>query len=389
MKGTLPRGRYEAEDDARAAWLRSSEKNRAENVMIVDLLRNDLGHLAVPGSVHATRLYDVERYPTVLQLTSTVEADARPGTTLEDVFAALFPCGSITGAPKVSTMRLIARLEDSPREVYCGAIGLVRPGGDATFSVAIRTLWQDVATGAVEYGTGGGITWDSTAADEHAEALAKARVLSERWPSFELLETLALTHEGYALRERHIERILSSARYFGIPLHREDLESALSPLPLGEGQGEGLPQRVRLLVSQEGRVRVERTPLVPLRAGPLPVALARIPVSRHDRFLFHKTTHRAVYEAHKSQHPDAFDVLLWNEEGELTEFTTGNLVLELPDGRKLTPPRDCGLLAGTLRAEFLARGELEEQVLTRDDLQRAARLWFINGVRGRVEVQLR
>ncbi|MBF5045200.1 aminodeoxychorismate synthase component I [Aggregicoccus sp. 17bor-14] len=389
MKGTLPRGRWAEEDDARAAWLQASEKNRAENVMIVDLLRNDLGRVAQVGSVQATRLFEVERYPTVLQLTSTVEARARPGTTLEQVFGALFPCGSITGAPKVSTMRLISRLEGRPREVYCGAIGLVRPGGDATFSVAIRTLWQDAASGWAEYGTGGGITWDSTAADEHAEALAKARVLSERWPAFELLETLALRNGEYVLRERHVERVLASARYFGIPLTREQVESALFPLPLGEGKGEGLPKRVRLLVSQQGEVRTEATPLTELPPGPLPIALARAPVSRHDRFLFHKTTHREVYTRHKAEHPEAFDVLLWNEEGELTELTTGNLVLELPDGRKLTPPRDCGLLAGTLREELLSRGEIEEQVLTREDLGRAQRLWFINGVRGWVEVSLR
>jgi para-aminobenzoate synthetase / 4-amino-4-deoxychorismate lyase len=386
MKGTAPRGRWEEEDAQRAAWLAASEKNRAENAMIVDLLRNDLGRVAEVGSVRVPRLFEVERYRTVLQMTSTVEASVPTGTGLEALFSALFPCGSVTGAPKVATMRLIAALESAPREVYCGAIGLVKPGGDATFSVAIRTAWLDAQTGRAEYGTGGGITWDSTAADEYAEALAKARVLTERWPDFALLETLRLDVDGvYALCERHLARLQSSARYFDVPVSAAEVEAALDAHARAHA---GEARRVRLQVRQDGTVRAESERLQPLPEGPLPVALARTPVSRSDRFLFHKTTHRAVYEAHRAEHPDAFDVLLWNEEGELTELTTGNLVVEL-EGRRWTPPRACGLLAGTLREELLARGELAERVLTREELGRATRLWSINGVRGWMPVVLR
>ncbi|MCI0570843.1 MAG: aminodeoxychorismate synthase component I [Myxococcaceae bacterium] len=384
MKGTVRRGRWEEEDVANAAWLAGSEKNRAENAMIVDLLRNDLGRVAQVGTVRVPRLFDVERYRTVLQMTSTIEAELPPEVGLDALFAALFPCGSITGAPKVRTMELIAALEDTPREVYCGAIGLVEPGGNATFSVAIRTVWLDAETGLAEYGTGGGITWDSTAADEYEEALAKAQVLTEQWPDFSLLETLRLEAGAYALRGRHLARLASSARYFGIPLSPGVAEEAL------DAHARAHPveaRRVRLLVAQDGTVRAESEPLRPLPEGPLPVALARTPVSRHNRFLFHKTTHRPAYEARRREHPDAFDVVLWNEEGELTELTNGNLVVEL-EGRLWTPARDCGLLTGTLREELLAKGELSERVLTRDDLARAKRMWLINSVRGWVTLAL-
>ncbi|MFH1569571.1 MAG: aminodeoxychorismate synthase component I, partial [Gemmatimonadota bacterium] len=216
MKGTRPRGRWPAEDDDLAAALVGSPKDRAENVMIVDLLRNDLGRVSAVGSVGVPRLWEVERYETVLQMTSTVTSRLRPGVGLVELMQALFPCGSITGAPKVRTMEIIAELESSPRGVYTGAIGCISPGPECRFSVAIRTAVLDTADGALEFGVGGGITWDSSAAGEYEECLVKARLLRERRPDFDLLETML--HEpgaGYFLLERHLERLASSARYFG------------------------------------------------------------------------------------------------------------------------------------------------------------------------------
>jgi para-aminobenzoate synthetase/4-amino-4-deoxychorismate lyase len=383
MKGPALRGRWSEEDVGNAAWLAASEKNRAENLMIIDLLRNDLGRIATIGSVHVPRLFEIERHPTVFQMTSTIAATVRPGITLEDVFSALFPCGSITGAPKISTMGLIATLEDEPREAYCGAIGFVTPSGEATFSVAIRTVLLDTQTGCAEYGVGGGITWDSTAEDEYDEALNKAALLTEEWPAFELLETIRLEDGEYALLERHVQRLMASAGYFAIPIDSKRVRAALQAHALSHGCGSW---RVRLLVAQDGGVRMESAP-IQQPAESQTVALARTPISRWNRFLFHKTTHRAIYAAHRAAHPDAFDVLLWNEQGELTEFTMGNLVVEL-DGRRWTPPLSSGLLPGTLRAELLDRGEIQERILTRVDLTAAARLWFINSVRGWVSVQL-
>jgi para-aminobenzoate synthetase/4-amino-4-deoxychorismate lyase len=399
MKGTAPRGRWPAEDQALADWLAASEKNRAENLMIVDLLRNDLGRVAEIGSVAVPSLFAVERYRTVHQLTSTVTARSRPGTALEDIFAALFPCGSITGAPKVATMRLIADLETDPRGAYCGAVGLVEPGGVATFNVAIRTAVIDYDTQLAEYGVGGGITWDSTSSGEYDEALLKAVLLTERWPTFDLLETLRLEGGAYHLLDRHLARLAASADYFGIPVLVEQVRAALDT---HARTYPGEARRVRLLVSQYSEPRVESQPLLPQWEDgepflpPLParergdggvreVAWARAPVSRRDRFLFHKTTHRATYAARRAERPELYDVLLWNEEGEATEFTVGNLVAEL-DGQLWTPPLDSGLLAGTLRAELLERGEIRERTLSRGDIGRAANLWSINSVRGWVRV---
>jgi para-aminobenzoate synthetase / 4-amino-4-deoxychorismate lyase len=382
MKGTVSRGRWGAEDDAQIAWLSASEKNRAENVMIVDLVRNDLGRIAALGSVHVPRLFDIERYPTVFQMTSTVTARVRPETTLEDIFTALFPCGSVTGAPKVSTMRLISQLESAPRNVYCGAIGLVAPQAEAVFNVAIRTVVIDTHTGTAAYGVGGGITWDSTAEEEYTEALAKTALLDECAPPFELLETMRLAQGRYYLLARHLERLATSAQYFDVPLsiaHVRARLAAHAKLFAHERR------RVRLLIAQDGEIRVESEPLEPLRRQTVLVALARTPVSRHDRFLYHKTTRRAVYEVRRAEQPAVFDVLLWNEAGELTEFTTGNLVLEL-DGQRWTPPRASGLLAGTLRAQLLRRGAVKERVLTQVELAQAARCWLINSVRGWIAV---
>jgi para-aminobenzoate synthetase/4-amino-4-deoxychorismate lyase len=382
MKGTIGRGRWPEEDDALSAWLQSSAKNQAENVMIVDLLRNDLGRIAEIGSVSVPSLYEVERYPTVFQMTSTVTAELRPEITLEEIFAALFPCGSVTGAPKVSATRFIRALEDTPRSVYCGAIGMIEPYGEAVFNVAIRTVLIDSLSGLAEYGVGGGITWDSSADEEYAEVLDKAALLTQERPLFALLETMRLEGGRYFLLEEHLQRLNASAEYFDVPLSREGVRHVLED---HAGQFPDGVRRVRLLVSQNGEVRVESEPLDLSRSAPQLVGLAKTPVERRERFLFHKTTRRTIYDSRRSECPDVFDVLLWNEEGELTEFTNGNLVLEL-DGRRWTPPRECGLLAGTFRADLLRRGEIRERVLARADLGRATRCWLINSVRGWVEV---
>jgi para-aminobenzoate synthetase / 4-amino-4-deoxychorismate lyase len=398
MKGTAARGRWREEDEERAAWLAASEKNRAENVMIVDLARNDVGRIAEVGSVRAVSLFEVERYPSVFQLVSTVEGTLRDRTTLTDVFGALFPAGSITGAPKSSSMRLIASIEHAPRGVYCGAIGFVAPNGDAIFNVAIRTAAIDTLTGRTEFGVGGGVTWDSTTDAEYAEALSKAACLSPL-PAFDLLETMKLEDGVIVRRDRHIQRMRESAAYFDVPFDADRINAALDGLrtsPEAATTTATGAHRVRLLLSPSGVPRVQSTLLAPsgevTSLKPLPVVLAKTPVSSQDVFLCHKTTNRAVYEAHaraidREAHPDALDVLLWNESREVTEFTIGNVIAEI-DGARYTPPRRCGLLGGTLRAELLEQGAVRERVITLDDLSSATRLWLINSVRGAIEVRL-
>ncbi|MEM8531727.1 MAG: aminodeoxychorismate synthase component I [Chloroflexota bacterium] len=382
MKGTMPRGRWLEEDKVYAAQLAASEKDRAENLMIVDLLRNDIGRVAAIGSVQVPELFTVERYPTVWQMTSTITAETHPDTTLNDIMTALFPCGSITGAPKISTMQYIAELENSPRDVYCGAIGYMAPGNQAVFNVAIRTVLLDTQTNQAVYGVGSGITWDSTATGEYAEVQTKAALLTEPQPMFELLETLLLDHGNYTLLDRHLQRLSDSAEYFGIPLTPDTVRKSLVEYAQ-KYQNE--MRRVRLLMARDGTPRLESTPYQPLPDTPQPVALAHTLVSSKDRFLYHKTTHRVAYEIHRSAHTDVFDVLLWNEAGELTEFTIGNVVLELDDCR-WTPPQHCGLLAGVMRGELLAQGVIYERVLTQADLAQAKRIWLINSVRGWVPV---
>ncbi|OPG16989.1 aminodeoxychorismate synthase component I [Ferroacidibacillus organovorans] len=384
MKGTVRRGRWLQEDEQLAAWLHASEKNRVENVMIVDLLRNDLSKIPGACEVSVPSLFALERYPTVHQMTSTVSAKIGEHATFVDVLAALFPCGSITGAPKISTMRLIAELESQPREIYCGAIGLIEPGGDATFNVAIRTLLLDRETGEALYGVGGGITWNSEPRDEYAEALTKAALLDVHSGAFELLETMRLECGAYMLLERHLKRLSESAKYFGMAVDLLEVRRRLAEHALLHGDER---RRVRLLVSKDGDQRIESTPFHALQIGPLQVAVAKVPILSSLRFLYHKTTQRTVYETQQKDNPGCFDVLLWNERGELTEFTNGNLVLEM-DGRLVTPARDSGLLAGTFRALLLDAGILEEKVLTIADVHRASQVWWINSVRGWVSVHV-
>ena len=384
MKGTRPRGRWPAEDAAQAAALTASAKDRAENVMIVDLMRNDLGRIARPGSVTVTGLFEAERYPAQWQMTSTVEADLRPEVGLGAIFEALFPAGSVTGAPKIRSMEILREVEDSPRGVYCGAIGVAGPGRQAHFNVAIRTVTVDRARGQAEFGVGSGIVWDSEAGAEFEECRVKAAILASPRPDFELLESLRWEPgPGCTLVDRHRDRMARSAAYFGVPFDAGAFDAALAAAV----RGLTAVSKVRLLLDAHGAFRAEAQPLEPTPA-PLRVALARTPVASSDVFLFHKTTHREAYARAEAERPAGVDtVLLWNERGEVTEGVTFNVVVELK-GRRVTPPVSCGLLAGTFRGALLDAGEVTEQVVTTADLARASRVWLVNSVRGWVDAVL-
>ncbi|WP_396626729.1 aminodeoxychorismate synthase component I [Luteitalea sp.] len=385
MKGTARRGRWPDEDARLAAELVASHKARAENVMIVDLLRNDLGRVAATGSVRVRDLCALERYPTVWQLTSTIDATVRPGTSLLDLLHAMYPCGSVTGAPKVRTMDIIAELEPAARGIYTGAIVLLRPGGDFIASVPIRTAVLDKATGIATYGVGAGITADSDPAEEWAECLAKARVV--RPPAVPedaiLFETLRLEEGTLWRQDAHVARMAASAALFGWPCDTSALERALEALLVAYPTG---TWRARLFLDRRGVARAEAEP-VDLAPRRWRVGLAASPVDARNPLLFNKTTRRDVYEAARAMRPDLDDVILWNVRGELTEGTVGNLVLEL-DGRRVTPPIGCGLLPGVFRADLLAHGAIEERVLTADLLTRATRAWLVNSLRGWIEVDL-
>lgn len=375
MKGTAPRGRWLEEDLVLRDTLQTSEKERAENVMIVDLMRSDLGRIAAIGSVRVPAFFEVTKLPTVWQMTSAVYAELRRGVEMEDIFAAAFPSGSVTGAPKPRTMGIISDLESSPRGVYCGAIGMVCPGNRALFNVAIRTVVIDKQTGEAECGIGGGITWDSTVEGEYGEVMAKSLFLTRREPKFELVETLRLEEGRYVLLDRHLERLRRSATYFDLD-HSEDeivqrLTEAARGLPTGI-------YRVRMTVSKRGDVTVEANSLI--APDKLVARLAAAPVDESDPFLYHKTTNRGIYDVHRQELAADADVLLWNRRGEVTEFTLGNVVYE-KDGYLYTPPRECGLLDGTLRAELLARGTVEIRPLNTAELATCEGLWHINSVR--------
>ncbi|HET6719358.1 MAG TPA: aminodeoxychorismate synthase component I [Rhodocyclaceae bacterium] len=434
MKGTAPRHADPQADAAAAEGLRHSVKERAENLMIVDLLRNDLARIAETGSVKVDRLFEVEPWPTVWQMTSTISASARPGVGLGELFAALFPCGSVTGAPKVAAMAGIAQLEDAPRGIYCGAIGVLQPGGDAVFSVGIRSV--TLADGQASCGLGSAITIDSTAAGEYAEWMAKRRFLLRASAAFELLETLRLDigpgddgrlgsardqkrqGGGYQRLEAHLQRLLNSAAWFGFAADETRVRAALAqtaaeqaaalqaaaqaataqaaatrpaahPPSRPDGVRAAAPTpafRVRLLLARDGAVRCEAFPL----EVPPPEVLVRLaarPIAGDPELLRHKTTERSAYAAFADLPAGLFDTLLYNARGELTEFTRGSVFLE-EDGVLLTPPLSCGLLPGVLRAELLASGRAREAVLTREWLASGGRLWFGNSLRGLIPARL-
>ncbi|WIT10711.1 bifunctional anthranilate synthase component I family protein/class IV aminotransferase [Paucibacter sediminis] len=379
MKGTAPRGNDVVEDEAAQAYLRTSEKERAENLMIVDLLRNDLGRVATLGSVRVPRLFELHALPTVWQMTSTVTAVSRPGLSLAEVFAALFPCGSVTGAPKVRAMQIIRELEPDARGWYCGALGLMQPGGVATFNVPIRTVeWQGER---LQCGIGSAITLDSEPAAELAEWRAKTRFLLRAEAPIAALETLRLEQGAYQRLPGHLARLQRTAQHFGLRLSPARVREALQALAAQHGEG---CWRVRLTLDAQGAIHAEALAYAP---SPLPLRLALAPepiasLGAAAEFVQHKTTRRELYEACARHKPAAaFDLLLWNTQEELTECSFGNIALQI-DGEWLTPARASGLLPGVLREELLAQGRVREARLLKSDLARAQALAFFNSLRG-------
>jgi para-aminobenzoate synthetase/4-amino-4-deoxychorismate lyase len=417
MKGTAPRGRTTREDREISEWLRGDPKNRSENVMIVDLVRNDLGRIAQTGSVRVEELFVVERLPTLWQMISTVSAELRPEVGFHDIFRALFPCGSVTGAPKVRAMQLIAELEDAPRGVYTGAIGFFSPH-QTVFNVAIRTLELHGARGTM--GAGSGVVIDSDPAQEFRECLLKAKFLSgpahrtvspvsENAPivrlpdKFSLIETL-LWDGSYRLLELHLDRLEDSAAYFGFAFDRAAVRAALedharqfanqqSAAQHSADSSPRLPRRVRLLmVDDEGHIQIGSEVLSPRddpnRIGRVTISSVRTDPA--DAMLYHKTTNRPIYSpAFEQATRGGFDdVLFLNLRGEITEGAISNIFIE-KDGSWFTPPVECGLLAGVYRRHLLeTRPEIEERVLFIDDLRSADAIYLANAVRGLRRVEL-
>ena len=381
MKGTASRGLTLHDDIKQADWLHHSEKNRAENVMIVDMVRNDMGRIAQTESVKVDDLFAIEKYPTLWQMTSTVTAKTKSG--LCEILKALFPPASITGAPKPGTMRIIAKLEKDPRRIYTGSIGFTGPNRKAQFNVAIRTVLIDKIKGQAEYGVGGGIVWDSTETAEFEESQTKAKILTESWPEFSLLETILWTPEhGYYLLSYHLARLRDSAVYFSfyadIDAIRDKLFSLACTFP-------HTAHKVRLLVTKNGSIKCEFKAMLHSTDKYKRVCLAQSSIDSSNIFLYHKTTNRVVYDQALAAYAGYDDIILWNENGEITESCIANIVVEI-DGKLYTPPVKCGLLAGTFRAWMIEHNKVMERVIRIKDLARSPHIYLINSIRKKQEI---
>ena len=375
MKGTAARGYTLTGDRAVAQWLQNSAKNQAENVMIVDMIRNDLARIARLSTVEVSSLFEVEQYPTLWQMTSTVKAQTK--ASLPEIMQALFPCASITGAPKPSTMRIIQELEPKPRKIYTGTIGYISPKNQAQFNVAIRTVLLDRVRNKAEYGVGGGIVWDSASASEYEECQIKARVLLSKIQQFDLIETMLWTPEsGYFLLDYHLQRLQDSALYFDYSL---DLDLITKKLIAVANGLKDYSHKVRLLVNQQGKIKIESSPFM-AEPKTLNLVIADRPVDISNPFLYHKTTNRSVYQQFQQSNTSHDDLILWNERQEVTETCIYNLVVQ-KDGELLTPPVECGLLPGTMRAYLLEQQKIKEAVIKLADIQQCEAIYLINSVR--------
>lgn len=380
MKGTAARANDPAEDAAAAEALAASEKDRAENLMITDLLRNDLSRVAADGSVAVPKLFAVETYPTVHQMTSTVVARLAEGNIAIDILRAIYPCGSITGAPKIRAMQILHDLERGPRGPYTGSIGSMGPEGKADFNVAIRTLVLAEGADRARLGLGAGIVADSDPAAEWRECLAKGAFVTRDQPTFDLIETVRFEPDlGIRLLDRHLTRLRESARVFGFEFDHHAARNALQAASFHLRA----PARIRLRLARGGHLAIETRPAPEPPAEPVVVAIARRDASAADYRLRHKTSRREIYE--EAMVEGVFETLLEDNEGFLTEGCFTNLFVER-DGLLLTPPASRGLLPGVLRAELLASGKARETDLTRADL--AGGFLIGNALRGLIRAKL-
>ncbi len=381
MKGTIKRGVTHQEDSQVKADLKVSKKVRAENLMIVDLLRNDLGRIS--KLVRAPKLFNIERHKTLYQMTSTIEGKLKKNLRLKEVFSSLFPCGSVTGAPKIKTIELIKRLEKEPRGIYTGAIGYIAPEGRSCFNVAIRTI--KLKKGRGELGVGGGIVYDSKAKDEYAEALLKAKFFQDSTIKIGLIESILWDKDkGYYLLDLHLKRLRKSAQYFSYPYSEKEIKKKLKETAKNENRN----LKVRLVLSSKGNINIKKEPVLEIKT-PAKIRISKRSVNPDDSFLYHKTTRRAFYdqERKKGLAKGYFETIFLNQRGELSEGTITNLFIL--KGRTLyTPAVKSGLLPGVLREYLLSSGEAKEKVLYLEDLKKADKIYLGNSVRGLIKAKL-
>ncbi len=375
MKGTIKRGDTEEEDSQSKADLRESKKVRAENLMIVDLLRNDLGR--VSSLVRAPRLFNIEKHPTLYQMTSTIEGKLKKNLTLKEVFSSLFPCGSVTGAPKIKTMQIINKLEKEPRGIYTGAIGYISPKAKCCFNVAIRTV--QIKKNKGELGIGGGIVYDSKPKAEYEEALLKAKFFKDRLEKPGLIESILWEKgKGYYLLDLHLRRLKKSAKHFSYPYKEKEIKKELKKSILSEKKN----LKVRLALDSQGSINITKEPVKKIKA-PIKIRISERRINSKDKFLYHKTTKRAFYdkERKKGLAKGYFETIFLNERGELTEGAIANLFI-LKNKKFYTPPIGSGLLPGVLREHLIKEGKVKEKILYLKDLRSADKVYIGNSVKG-------
>lgn len=385
MKGTSKRGKTLHEDIALMEELKNSEKDKAENIMITDMLRNDMGKISDTGSVKVLSEFDIEKYPTVWQMTSSIESQTSASIT--GIFEALFPCASVTGAPKVSSMKIISEIEDQPREIYTGAIGYIAPNNEAQFSVPIRTILSDKKACRSVYGTGSGIVWDSESQKEWDECQNKSAILSANSQNFELFETMRWdSNKRIFLEKLHLDRLKDSAEFYNFKFHHEKINDKLQDyLKNLESESEKI---IRLFLAKDGEIRLTSSVYKEQNKDKSHyISLAMQPVNSEDLSLYHKTTNRSVYENAIGENQDCDDILLWNEAGNITESTISNVIFK-KDSEYYTPPVSCGLLSGTYRAHLISQGHLKERIIPKAEINLYSEIYLINSVRGKYPVKL-
>ena len=385
MKGTSKRGKTLHDDIALMEELKNSEKDKAENIMITDMLRNDMGKISDTGSVKVLSEFDIEKYPTVWQMTSSIKSQT--STNITGIFEALFPCASVTGAPKVSSMKIISEIEDQPREIYTGAIGYIAPNNEAQFSVPIRTILSDKKACRSVYGTGSGIVWDSESHKEWDECQNKSAILSANSQNFELFETMRWeSSKRIFLEKLHLDRLKDSAEFYNFKFHHEKINDKLQDyLKNLESESERI---IRLFLAKDGDIRLTTSAYKKQNKDkPQFISFAMRPINSEDRSLYHKTTNRSVYENAIGENPVCDDILLWNEDGNITESTISNVIFK-KDSKYYTPPISCGLLGGTYRTHLINQGHLEERIIPKTEINLYSEIYLINSVRGKYPVKL-